>query len=219
MRNVISATFHIICTGLLFLSAGKISHAQQYIIANKDNTRPEAMRQLYAPARITSFTATRHNGSNDIRWTAISAQDTRRFIVEYSFDGINYQSAGEALAGEGEYRITHSMLDDRPVLYRLRIEDLGHKAYYSENIFLDGIAVAPVEIYPTIVTGEVVNLNAHLPVERVTIVSGDAKQVFAKDLNGERDFIPLAIPALGSGMYFITFYGNGWQHTARFIVS
>jgi len=193
--------------------------AQQHIIVNKDNTRPGATRQVYAPARITSFTAIRNNGFNDIRWTAHSEQSTRRFIVEYSYDGINFQTAGQANISNGVYSLNHHSLDTRPTLYRLRIEDLGQRVYYSDNIFLDGLAIAPVTIYPTIVQGEVVNVNAHFPVERITIVAGDSRQVFAKDLNGVSNFIPIVIPGLNRGMYWMTFYGNGWQHTEKFIVS
>jgi len=215
MRKVKNATLPLMI-GLIFF-AGSL-HAQQYVIVNKDNTRPEASRQIHAPARITSFTATRNNGYNDIRWMAHSEQSTRRFIVEYSYDGINFLSAGEILATDGNYTLNHHSLDDRPMLYRLRIEDHGQRAYYSDNIFLDGIMVPPVEIFPTIVTGDVVKVNASFPVERVAIVAGDARQVFAKDLNGVRDFIPIVIPSLNRGTYWMTFYGNGWQYTEKFIV-
>jgi hypothetical protein len=216
MRKVIKATFPMIA-GLIFLSAGN-SFSQQNVIANKDNTRPELNREIYAPARITSFTATRNNGYNDIRWATLSEESTRRFIVEYSYDGINFMSAGQALSSNSSYTLNHSSLDTRPMLYRIRIEDHGQRSYFSDNVFLDGIAIAPVEIYPTIVTGDVVNVNAAFPVERITITAGDSRQVFAKDLNGVRDFIPIVIPSLNRGMYFMTFYGNGWKHTQQFIV-
>jgi hypothetical protein len=83
---------------------------------------------------------------------------------------------------------------------------------------LDGVEVSPVKIYPTIVTGSELNATSGFPVERVAIVSNDGQQVFAKDLNGVRDFIPLALPTLNKGLYFITFYGNGWKTTSRFMV-
>jgi hypothetical protein len=148
----------------------------------------------------------------------MSEESARRFIVEYSFDGINFQSAGPTSSINGVYSLNHSSLDNRPMLYRIRVDDLGQRTYYSDNIFLDGVAVSPVKIYPTIVTGDVVNINASFPIERVTITAGDARQVFAKELNGVTDFIPLVIPSLNRGMYWITFYGNGWQHTQKFVI-
>lgn len=216
MRKMKFATLPLIA-GLILIFAGN-ANSQQHIIANKDNTRPETTRQLYSPARIISFTATRNNGYNDIRWTAMSEESARRFIVEYSFDGRDFQTAGPVSGINGMYSFNHNNFDSRPMLYRIRIEDLGQRTYYSDNIYLDGIAIAPVKIYPTIVTGDVVNINAAFPIERVTIVSGDAKQVFAKELNGSTDFIPLVIPSLNRGMYWITFYGNGWQNTQQFVI-
>jgi hypothetical protein len=49
------------------------------------------------------------HGYNEIQWSAVAKEDTRRFIVEYSVDGINYQSAGELtpLAGNYSLNIIH----------------------------------------------------------------------------------------------------------------
>ena len=70
-------------------------YSQQHIIANKDNTRPETTRHLSVPAKITSIKVVRYNGYNEIQWGAFGEQDTRRFIVEYTTDGFNFQTAGE----------------------------------------------------------------------------------------------------------------------------
>jgi hypothetical protein len=80
------------------------------------------------------------------------------------------------------------------------------------------VEISPVEVYPTAVTGNVINVNAAWPIERVNIVSSGGSQVFAKDLNGQMHFVPVAIPSLSRGMYWITFYGSGWQSTSKFLV-
>lgn len=195
------------------------AHSQQNIIANKDNTRPELTRQYNSPpARISAFTATKFNGYNEIQWNVVLEQNTRKFIVEYSYDGINFQSAGEVFSGKGLYELKHYTLDTRPLLYRIRIEELNSKFYYSDLALLDGLAISPVEVYPTVVTGNVVNVNAAFPVERINIASADGQQMFAKDLHGERDFIRINIPSLNKGLYLITFYGNGWKSTSKFMI-
>ena len=79
--------------------------------------------------------------------------------------------------------------------------------------------VSPITIYPTIITGNTVNVNTSLAVERIVIYSGNGVQVFAKEMNGQRDFIPLVIPSLGKGIYWMTFYGNGWKTTSKFIIA
>jgi hypothetical protein len=215
----VKATFPLLAGCFLSTLCIHSSVAQQNVIANKDNTRPETTRQTSSPAIITSFKAAKFNGYNEISWTALSEQATRKFIVEYSADDINFSSAGQVLSTDGKYILKHYTQDTRPLVYRVKIEELTGKFSYSPEIVLDGTEVPPVKIYPTIVTGNMINANAGLPVERLTITSADGQQQFAKDLNGVRDFIPIAIPALGKGIYFITFYGNGWKSTSRFLIS
>jgi hypothetical protein len=215
----VKATFPMIAGLFSALVIINPALSQQNIIANKDNTRPEITRQYNSsPARISAFAAIKLNGYNDIQWNAVSEQNTRKFIVEYSYDGINFQSAGEVLAGNGLYELKHYTQDTRPLLYRVRIEELNGRFHYSDLALLDGIALLPVEIYPTVVTGNVMNVNAVFPVERINVISAEGQQMFAKDLNGEKDFFRVNIPSLNKGMYLITFYGNGWKTTSKFIV-
>jgi len=217
--QTVKATFPLLAGFFISTLYIQPSFAQQYIIANKDNTRPETSRQNSSPAIITSFKAEKFNGYNEISWTALSEQGTRKFIVEYSADAVNFQSAGQVLSTDGKYIFKHYTQDTRPLIYRVKIEELTGKFSYSPEIVLDGKEIPPVSIYPTIVTGSVINANAELPVQRLTITSVDGQQQFAKDLNGVSNFIPIVIPALGKGIYFITFYGNGWKSSSRFLIS
>jgi hypothetical protein len=215
----VKATFPVIAGCLISTLSIDQSYAQQNIIANKDNTRPETKRQFDPPpARVFTFAATRFNGYNEIQWNAAREQDTRRFIVEYSYDSYNFQTAGQVIAVNGVYDLKHYTSDNRPALYRIRIEDLNGKYYYSDNIFLNGRDILPVTIYPTVVTGNIVNANAFFPVERITIVSVDGQELFAKDMNGKDEFMKINIPSLSKGWYMITFYGNGWKSTSKFMV-
>ena len=216
--QTVKATFPVIA-GCLISALCNQSYSQQWVIADKNNTRPEVKRQFTSPAMVTSVSVKKFNGYNEISWNALSEQNTRKFIVEYSFDGTDFLAAGEALSFNGFYNLKHYTLDTRPVLYRIRTEELNGKFSYSSLILMDGIDVPVVKIYPTVVTGNTLNAEAALPVERITITSEDGRSVFARDLNGVRDFIPLTIPALNKGMYFITFYGNGWKTTSKFLIS
>lgn len=214
----VKATFPLIAVFFITCFHSSILYGQQYVIANKDNTRPEVGRYSNSPVAIASFTATAFNGYNEIQWSALSDQGTRKFIVEYSFDGLDFQSAGQVLSANGIYNLKHYTFNTNPLLYRIRIEELNGTFYNSKNILLDGTDVSPVKIYPTIVAGSVVNVNAGLPVERITVTSADGGQMFAKDLNGVRDFIPVALPSLSKGMYWMTFYGDNWKSTTKFII-
>lgn len=217
MRSLISilkeASF-LFLAGFLFIHSTPL-YAQQYIIINKDNTRPETGRQVISTF-VTSLETTRHNGYNEIQWLALEKDASHTFFIEYSFDGTNFLSAGQVLSNTGIYTHKHYIRDTRPLLYRVRIDAPTGKSTYSNPIFIDGIGIAPVQIYTTTIQGNIVNANAQFPIEKVTIVSVNGMQVFTKDINGSGDFIPIAIPSLGRGFYFITFYGNGWKSTSRF---
>ena len=202
-------------TGFLFIISFTSLYAQQDIIINKDNTRPETMRQLNS-TYVSSLMIARHNGYNEIRWSTPGETTAPKLFIEYSFDGINFLSAGQVLSTDGNYNYKHYIMDTRPLLYRIRIGTIGENLSYSKPVLLDGIDIPPVQIYTTIVKGNTVNARAQFPVEKVTIVSGDGLQVFTKDINGSRDFIPIVIPSLNRGLYFITFYGNDWKSTSRF---
>lgn len=208
---------------VIFFLVGTTSFAQQHIIANKDRTRPEINESLYQHAFITGIGVKRLNGYNEISWTALREDDTRKYVVEYSFDGIDFLSAGEVVANTGTYNFNHQLLDDHmlndpPMLYRIRAEQVNNKAYYSESILLEGDAFSPVKISPTIIQGTELRIQAYWPVEKITIVNSSGQLVFSKDVNGLRDYTTITVPAFGKGIFFATFYGRTWKTTSKFVI-
>jgi len=219
MRKVIlqlvKATFPIAAGFSTFINS---AYSQQNIIAGKDDTHPEITAQQYSSAKIYKLSAVQMQGYNEIQWSAVAEEDTRRFIVEYSSDGINYQSAGELTPLDGVYKLKHYTLDTRTFLYRIRMEKKDGRFFNSANFLLGGVDIAPVKIYPTIVEGNTVNLQMYLPVQRINIISLDGKQVMQKDLGGTAGYSRVSIPPLSKGTYLMTFYGNGWQSTEKFMI-
>ena len=209
--------FFLLIAVLMFTLYAMPLNGQQNIIANKDNTRPESSRKFNS-FNLSSFTAIQQNGYNEIQWQVKEEDGNNKFIIEYSFDGIHFLSAEQVLSNNGIYKYEHLIEDTRPLLYRIRTEDITGTISYSGVFFPKGIIVSPVQIHNNIITGNIINATAQFPVERLTIVSGNGLQMFAKDINGLKDFIPVAIPSMNRGIYFITFYGNGWKSTSRFVV-
>lgn len=191
---------------------------QQNVIDKKDETHPDIARQFSSSARIYSFTAVPMEGYNEIQWSAVAEEDTRRFIVEYSADGINFQTAGELAPFNGVYKLKHYTLEERTFLYRVRMEKKDGRYFNSSAFLLGGVDARPVKLYPTIVEGNTVNLQLFLPVERINIISMDGKQVMQKTIAGNAGFTQISIPSLSKGAYLMTFYGNGWQSTEKFMV-
>jgi len=219
MRKVIlqfvKATFPILAGFSTLISS---AYSQQNVIAGKDDTHPELAARQYTSAKIYKLSAVQMHGYNAIQWLAVAEEDTRRFIVEYSTDGVNFQSAGELTPFAGNYSLKHYTLDTRTFLYRIRMEKKDGCFFNSMSFLLGGTDIGPVKIYPTIVEGNTLNLRMAFPVHRMSIVSLDGKQVMAKDLGGSVGTTEVAIPVLSKGQYLVTFYGNGWQSTEKFMI-
>lgn len=193
-------------------------NAQQNIIDKKDDTHPEISAQQYSAARIYQFSATHLNGFNEIKWQAVSEEDTKKFIVEYSNDGVNYQSAGEVTPVTGIYTLKHYTLDPGTFSYRIRMEKKDGRYFTTNSFLLAGIEARPVKLYPTIVENNTINLQMYLPVSRINIITTDGKQVMQKEMGGTSGFTQMSVPVLSRGTYLITFYGNGWQSTEKFMI-
>ena len=208
----------VVAVGVMLLSSSQLLQAQQYIIANKDNTRPD-MDRITGPAiTVSNFSATGFNGYNEVSWNVFSDQNIRSFTLEYSANSVDYQTAGATLPSGTSYRIKHSTADRGPMLYRVRTEQINGKVNYSAPFFMDGEGRSPVRINSNIISGNMINMNAAWPVERIQVLALDGTQVFAKEVNGQRDYISLAVPSLSKGMYLVAFYGNGWKSTEKIVV-
>ncbi len=195
---------------------------QQNIIMNKDNTRPEVTRQFNEQAmdqaRVSNLQIVKNNGYNELNWTALMDKDSRGFIAEYSIDGTSYLTAGTAVYADGAYIVKHYTNERRPVMYRIRSERLDGTYNYSPVTIFDGVDQPPVRLQSTVVRGNVVNVIADRPVQRINVFSRDGIQVYARDVNGQQDYISTVLPTLNKGMYFINFYGDGWKNTQKIVV-
>ncbi len=193
--------------------------AQQYIIQDVNNTRPDQNRRE-AVSNFSSFGAEREHGYNAITFSVASQDDARKYVVEYTVNGTDYRTAGELTPSisAGAYTFNHYTEDDQPMMYRIRSESLQGRYAYSKNFMVDGTPNPPVRVWPTSITGNTMNVNATWEISRINIFSPDGTQVFAKDINGQADNIPVVIPELGKGMYFVNFLGDGWMYTTRILV-
>lgn len=194
-------------------------YSQQNVIADKENTHPEQTEQYYVPAKILSFTVLQQNGYNEVQWAAQYEKDTRRYIIEYSDDGVHYTTAGEVMPGNGVYNLKHNTNDGRSLLYRIRMEKRDGRFVNTANFLLEGVQYPPVKVYPTIIETNSVNLQIYFPLQRINIVSADGRQVYSRDMNGFMGNTSIVLPAsLPQGIYFVNFYGEGWKNTQRIMI-
>lgn len=193
--------------------------AQQWVVDKKDQTRPNP-NNTNTVSGFSNFNAEPFNGYNQVSWTATTDSRASKYVIEYSVDGISYQSAGELVpsVNNSTYQLKHYTNSAEPLLYRIRTVTANGQASYSKNFAVDGIPVAPLRLYPNTITTNTLNVNSNWAIRRLGIFSLDGNQVFAKDLNGQRDYIPVAIPSLAKGMYLVNFIGDGWTYTEKILV-
>lgn len=217
LRSV-KASFPGVAGFFLLMTISVTIHAQQFVINQKDQTRAEANIDAIQPSRNITLTVQRDGYYNDISWRVLRDQDARSFTVEYSFDEKSYLAAGNPVIPGSNYKFRHYIQDTVARWYRLKVETANGQFAYTEAVFAGGKMIRPVRVFPTVVTGDVVSVFADKPVERIVITSGSGVQAVVRDVNGQRDFIPVAIPSLGKGMYLITFYGKDWRQTDKFMI-
>jgi hypothetical protein len=206
--------------GIFLLSTCTPALAQQEVIANKDVTRPELQQQLAEPAFISQAKAENRNGYHEISWSSRNDQDVQKFYVEYTTDGTHYQSAGEvSLQATGNYLFQHRITDSGSMLYRVAMLLKNNRRAHSASFFLQGSDPAPVRFYPTVISGNTMNIRAEWPLQKISIVSTAGQQVFEKNLGGQLHDIPVVLPGLSKGIYIVTFYGNGWKHSEKMVIS
>ena len=86
------------------------------------------------PLKLQSFTATEKNCNAQLTWKTADEQNTKRFVVEQSTDGLHFNTAAIVAAqGNGpgkEYAVQVAQASGKS-FYRLRMEDIDGKATYS----------------------------------------------------------------------------------------
>jgi Secretion system C-terminal sorting domain len=95
------------------------------------------------PVKLISFTASLYNNKAELNWKTATEENVNYFVVEKSFDGINFNDAGMAFAigntsSENKYSMNDNLVNvTSPVVYyRLRSVDNDGKTQLSETRML-----------------------------------------------------------------------------------
>ncbi|HYM94624.1 MAG TPA: T9SS type A sorting domain-containing protein, partial [Chitinophagaceae bacterium] len=118
-------------------TTGSASTNRMYSIWFKNFSYNAPLKVL--PVKLASFNATLNKNKVDLKWTTSSEQNVSHFVVERSFDGINFNDAGLVFAvGNSTQNVDYSFSDDisnvqaNMIYYRLCSVDIDGKTDYSE---------------------------------------------------------------------------------------
>ncbi|MEO8406240.1 MAG: PQQ-dependent sugar dehydrogenase [Chitinophagaceae bacterium] len=173
------------------------------------------------PVNLISFYGNHFTGRNELRWRTGSEENTQKFIVEYSTNGTDYLTAGEVLATSNSngssYTFSHYTNTLGTIKYRLRVVDIDQASKYSPIILL-GDKNYDIKVYPTIITGNALQVNSGPSIQRVDMYSLDGKLIFTKILNGVSGYFSVPLPAVQSGMYLVQLTADDVKQTEKILI-
>ena len=173
------------------------------------------------PVTLSSFTAKRSGGFNELKWTTATEQNTARFIIEFSLNGNSFSSAGAVAASRNEngsaYSFRHNYNSNGTVYYRLAIQDDDGSTKYSTVLRVAGTHDG-TRIYPTVVRDRIINLSLEQPAGLLRVINTNGSRVFEKNLNNASGSLTVSLPHLNRGIYFVQVYMKGEIKTEKIIV-
>ena len=167
------------------------------------------------------FNGKRVDGYNNLSWSTASEQNTAKFFIERSTDGLSFHTIGSKNAtGNSTAPTEYSYKDyDAPRLpfpmfyYRLRQTDLDGKFTYSRVISIaNKTDNAPVvKVYPNPNSGLfTVNISSSQPAsaeDRIEIYDSKGVLMHSQRMPGRQPnavYIISRLQSLASGMYYLT---------------
>ncbi len=186
------------------------------------NTVYKIAPAVVTPVSLISFSGINSFGYNDLKWTTVYEDNIVRYVVEFSTDGRNYSEAGivESVnrADQHTYVFRHNIMSTGKLFYRLRIMELDGTFNYSPTIALGSKEKTGIEVFPTIITSGLVNINAASPVERIEIINTSGQRVLSKAMNNVTGYFQISLPSMPKGVYYMQATGRDFHQTEKIVV-
>jgi hypothetical protein len=187
-----------------------------------ENTFPQTISFPNGSVGISNVKANRLTGVNEIYWTIAGAQNVTDFIIEFSRDLRNFERAGQVqlarVESSNDYVFRHIFNDERLVYYRLALLRNGQVLAYTPAVqLLD--EESRTKVFPTIVKGSTLYVQAGQPFERLQVVNSAAQTVYEKGLANQTGTLTVGLPSLPKGAYFVRLLSDrAPQHVERIFV-
>ena len=201
---------------------GEAENSDLYALS-RNGSLYKVITSTVLPVTLVDLKATAFNGYNEISWRTANEQNVSFFEIEFGDDGTNYTVAGRINAinipPANNYSFRHNISLFSRLYYRIKITDKNGRISYSDTVQVTKPVNRPVLLYPVPLTGNQLNLYAQEPVEWVMICAADGKQVFRKNTANVSGFIPLELPHLQTGVYWVRIKTRSNLFTERILVN
>jgi len=168
--------------------------------------------KIVLPVELTKFVATKRGSEVELEWTTASELNNSHFMIEKSYDGVNYQPIGKVNGNGTTSTVSqYGFTDDSPWTsrnyYRLAQYDYDGSRSYSEVRTVDfeyTAGSARISLYPNPVVDQLFVESDKLLVDmNVVLFSVDgAKVIDVKKASNEAIDLTQLLP----GQYFVKVY-------------
>ena len=169
------------------------------------------------------FVVVKDGQTASLKWTTLQENNTDKFFIERSIDGINFTSIGMVRAsGNSSREVTYSMIDPSPSTgvnyYRIGQTDLDGRITYSEvrSLVFDGnnrmITISPNPAKDKIV----VHLAGNREVVQIDLLSTSGQKLATFQARLEKNNIDL--PVLAPGVYYLRVAGKNYTGIKKLII-
>jgi hypothetical protein len=164
------------------------------------------------PVTLNSFTAIQNGESAALlKWVSSSEQQSSKFVVERSQDGINWQEIGTVNAGgstneDKTYQFEDKRSGPGKNYYRLRIIDIDEKYTYSDVRLVNFGKGSNVLLFPNPVGSEI-RLSGLDAGQLIRIINSDGRVIYNSRVTGMMSNIP--VNGYAQGWYLLQVIKDG----------
>jgi hypothetical protein len=172
------------------------------------------------PLHLIDFSARNNNSNVLLLWKTSNEQNTSRFEIERSADGITFDKIGEVVANNttayNNYTYTDASAGSDVKYYRLKMIDIDGRSTYSPVLRIGAAAnKSVVSLYPNPASDYV---TVSLPQNQAGIISlfnNEGKQVLQKATASNTELI--RVNELPAGIYIIQVKQGGKTFTEKLV--
>lgn len=170
------------------------------------------------PLKLVSFSASLLNNATHLRWTTTNEEEMKEFVIEWSRNGISYESIGvmtaKNLSTNTSYSFVHASPADGKNFYRLKIIDRDNKEQYSPVAWVMMGREQKLICAPNPVNGV---MNIALPqtarYQWLRIVDVQGRIVAQKKISANQQNVQWNVQNLVAGNYLLQAIGNEMVQT------
>lgn len=182
---------------------------------------------LVVPINLVNFSCSNYNTQNYLKWESISNPNLKKYEIEKSEDGINFQKIGE-IESIGIVNNQYNFTDDKMSIgneqfYKLKIIAKDGSYTYSKIISIiknsnyKYLSIAP---NPAFSTTELNIFSYKIIVTKLEILNSIGAISISKDITLQKgnNSILLDVKGLVKGVYFIKIKNAQFAHTRKIMI-